>query len=515
MIPNLRLWLGCFILALPGPASGSDAALRESILGVLQPTYPEAAFLLTPNGRFACRLRSRVYRDPDRLGPDRGGLAVEYARQHSRWAGPGVLPSSETRDWRDFQEVFSRLPSGDGEGYLEVWIRTPSVNPPKEIVSTLVRLFQDHAAAWRPGPGAPSSVYPSLSLHSAWNYPGGDHVRSLVSIPDRKETHFTLDEILDSGQVLLNADQTRCILKWCSPDEGIGHMDVAVYRREAEGWRLEVVAPHLLLPEILQEGERLIVSASKGKALSLQWPRRAWREDGPLRDGIQRLLRAHDPEAFVRDSASGGVVGRLATRVYADPENEGPDDEPAEARVEPGPRGLVVTYRLVPENWAQATRLPLRRGSEHRGIGELHLTLPSGDGAGYLEATVSTPSLKPPAELREAVARLLEEFAAAWRPGLSDRRFGVPKDRWQHPAAVRTLAEVVDGARVFLDRGQRQCVLLFGHGGSRYDAVLYRKQGQRWRLRRVVRDASDVDLWKGDLRIKREEKVLHAVPWNR
>jgi len=416
-------------------------SLQEDILKILRPRYPEAAFGLQYASRAVCRLRSRLYRDPDRLGPDHDGISVEYALRPIPWKEAQPLPHTWKKDWREFQEEFGCLPAGNGNGYLEFWIRTPTLNPPKKLQAALVKVFQSYASEWNPKVLHPGSLDFDM-LRGSWSYPGMRSSNDLERLDaSTKPTYITLDEIADCGKVYIRPDGNVCVLIWYSPDEGIGYGSAVVYKREPAGWRVDY-EKNLRLPAVEQNGQKLQITGQVGNrrkvALTLPWPGPIWTEDGDLMEGLLRLLRSHDRHVVLHLSDQGDVTIRLRTRMLHTHslgerfqgwwirflKHEGADPDEGK-RMVPDKGGLSVTYcRYLVDPRKPTKSAADRYQYESEGVRELHLTLPSGDKAGYIKAIIHTPILDPPKELIEAVILKLQEFASTWRPGLRDNRFG-------------------------------------------------------------------------------------------
>ncbi len=493
-----------------------DAALRADLLRLLKPKYPDATFRATANGRVACRVETRLFRDPDRLGPGPGGIAVEYAPTFHRWSGPTALPDASTRELRGFWEGQWTLPSGDGEGYLSIWIRTPTLDPPIELQAALVQCFRNHVATWKPG-SAPKGLFdffPGGTLDAPGPPSRGDLVPSPTS---PSPTHFNLEEIADSGHVFLHSDGTCCVNIWFSPMEGVGFGDAAIYRKEAKGWRIERHASDILRPQARLEGDRLIVTGGRLKtigaplqggsdmAFSLPWPHPARTEEGALRKALQGLLGAQDSRAALREAPSGWVVGRVHPQVDLDPEGGGAN-EPVPSRVAPGPGGLTVAYRLIEGTGAAE---PQRLETERQGLREVRLTLPSEDGKGILVATLTTPSVDPPRESQEAVILALKAFAHTWSPGLRGAHFAIPEQAWSYPVELERQEDLAVEAPLFLHPAGQLFLVAAKPGG----AALYQRVRKGWRLRRTFPKANDFDLEGGSLRILAGGDVLQVIPW--
>lgn len=511
MVPVLPLAVG---LAL-----GADDSLEDRLLSVLDPAFPGAAFSSVPRGKRVFRAHSRVFRDPDRLGPDRGGISLEYRLVHQRWTGAAMLPSSATLDAGVFQEHFQRLASGDHEGYLEAWIRVPTLDPPGDLAMALDQTLRTFAAEWKPGPDQRTQEEVNLDyLLESLNYPGGRHLSSPGPEPS-PSSHFSLDEIADQGQVYLHPDGQRCLLRWFDAGEGIGYGDVVLYRKEARGWRIERVASHILLPEVVSQGDVVHVTYEKdrdrharGTAFSLPWHRPTWREDGSLRDNLQRLLLARDGLAYLQAGEGGEVIGHVLPQVIPD-EDQARQDEPVPARVIPGPEGLIVEYRLLRSRWRGPAPLPQRSEYDHGDVHRLSITLASGDDKGYLEVELVTPTDRPDNALREAVIREMQTFAAAWKPGLGDPRFAQPTPMTGVcPPTLRRLVDRMPGAIAYLHPDGRGCLF---HVKDEQKVALYRRSGQTWRLQKEYPDVRELTLEKGRLLLHGGQGALRSLPWAR
>lgn len=269
------------LLALGGFAlSGMQDDLSETLLQVLKPNYPKATFHHTVNGRTVCRLESRVYQNPDRIGPDRGGITVEFELAESQsFDLKSLSPTVLIRDAQTYKVHRHALLSGDGHGLLRVLIKVPLQDPPpSHLLDSMMEACRSYAATWRPG--APQLVIPS----GAWDYPGGDNMVSLGDTIEKPQ-FCTLEDIADCGAVYLHPRGDRCLLVWYSPDEGIGYGDVVLYRKVSEGWKLKRVAKHLLLPRIQLGLGFAVVRAGR----SWSWPRMVlcWPVKGPIK-ALQR-----------------------------------------------------------------------------------------------------------------------------------------------------------------------------------------------------------------------------------
>ncbi len=257
----------------------------ESLLQILKPRYPSAAFHATLNGRHVCRLGSRVYPNPDRIGPDRGGITVEFEQTDSRTVDVNALPPPSTQDQGTFKVHTHTLLSGDGHGLLRLWIKVPVQDPPpSDLLEAIVESCRSYAATWKAGPTQMSDPSRVLLPPGAWDYPGGDNMNSLDE--SAAEPPFVaLEDIADCGQVYLHPSGDRCLLVWYSPDEGIGYSDVVLYKKYSEGWKLRRVVKRVLLPRIQQGFGFAVVRAKQ----PWSWPKMVlrWPTPGPMQ-AIQR-----------------------------------------------------------------------------------------------------------------------------------------------------------------------------------------------------------------------------------
>jgi hypothetical protein len=167
--------------------------------------------------------------------------------------------------------------------------------------------------------------------------------------------------------------------------------------------------------------------------------------------------------------------------------------------------GLCEAGRIYPARPGGPETRPTLKEEDR----QIQLTLPSGDGAGTLVATLVIPSVAAPHELQASVIRVLQAFAKAWAPGLRGPRFELPNLAWSYPAKLEGLEDLAIEGQLYLQPSGGRCVAVSKSGGT----ALYRRVRKGWRLERVFARANALERVDDRLRILEGGDVLQVLPW--
>ncbi len=329
--------------------SPRDLVLGAALEAILTPHFPKARFRPVPCvalkvldcpgacfstesfTRMSFSPRRTLFRQPDRLGPTPGGIAITF--EHLAYCPPGAPPRPEWRDRQGFRECRMDFPSGDGRGLLRVLLQVPAVHPPDTLVAPLVAAFMAHAEAWRLEPSTlPHPVAQTLVSTSRNDpYPG-------------QEASAPLEAILEWGEVHLHPDGHQGLLTWHEPWPQGTLIHVVHYVEGPRGWRARAAWCLEEAPVFQWQKGTLWLRAGSTRTLALPWPQ-PWQADQSLRARLLAILKARDPQARLFEMEKSGrthMVGR--THPQFSPTPNPPDGKAA--KLQPGPGGLTVTYEL-------------------------------------------------------------------------------------------------------------------------------------------------------------------------
>lgn len=149
------------LLLTPWKASAGEclAGLRQEVLKIIKARYPAAELTIDASGcgaTFSQNLREfTVYRlnktgdwqaPTASVGPDRGGLLVQFRVAPGEWQGALTTPFIGTEDLWVFRETHIVRNSVDRSRHIAALILTPRVDAPKGIENELIELFTDFDA---------------------------------------------------------------------------------------------------------------------------------------------------------------------------------------------------------------------------------------------------------------------------------------------------------------------------------------------------------------------------------
>lgn len=131
------------------------AALNAEIASVLRKQFPDAELsrdkkdpemlYFSHNTRefvIYRALKTGEWQSPSTvLGPDKGGLIVQFSVRKGKWKGALMVPYSGTEDLYVFNETLVVRNAGDGSCHLWARVVTPRFEAPSEVAAQLVRLL--------------------------------------------------------------------------------------------------------------------------------------------------------------------------------------------------------------------------------------------------------------------------------------------------------------------------------------------------------------------------------------